>query len=113
MRKVINTEVTKRLYNFIRENYIICTETKEGKLFHKKVYWIKNKTDKCDDNVVEESKKFWKINIIENDVKEHLQNSKNHRCVNMIIGDDKYNNLYFEEKFKVIDFLVSYLSLMM
>ena len=79
------------------------TGTKEGKLFHKKVYGIKNKTDKYDINIVEKFKSFWKINTIKNDVKEHLQNSKNYRGVNMIIGEEKYNNLYFEEKFKVND----------
>ena len=46
IRKILNTEVTKRVYNFIGENYIICAGTKEGKQFHKKVYGIKNKTAK-------------------------------------------------------------------
>jgi len=103
IRKVLNTEVTKRMYNFIRENYIICAGTRDGKQFHKKVYGVKNKTVNCDENVIEEVKKFWKMNIIENEIKDYLQNSKSHRGSNMIIGDNKYNNLYFENKFKVID----------
>ena len=103
LRKVINREVTKELYNFIGKFYIMSPGSIMGKNFTKKVYSIRNKKDTCDDNILEEVKKFWNINIIENRIKEHLLNSKNNRGANMKINDKKYSNLYFEDKFKACD----------
>ena len=113
MRKVINREVTKELYNFIGKYYIMSPGSLIGKKFVKRVYGIKNKKDTCDDNIVEEVKKFWNINIIENRIKEHLLNSKNNRGANMKIMIKNIVIYISKINLKYVMFLENYMFLMM